>query len=882
MVPPSGKERSQQRRRRARQSPRRNIDAQYRAALEHHQQGRFKEAISAFRHLLENYPDHAMARANLASALAREGQTTAAIGEYRVVIDAEPNNAGVWFNLGNALGAAGESDEAIKALERAIQIDARLYQAHFNLGNLLRDADRLQEAADRFRLAATLEPGLAHAHTNLGNVLRALGDEPGAIEAHRKAVAAAPASADASYNLANTFKQIGDVEQARSVARGTLNLEDGDPRAYLGLATIFIELGDNQNAERAYRKALGHAPGLTPAAEGIARLLTSQERQQEAIAILHQSLAHDGDERILLSRIGDVYHDQGDHAAALAWYEKAVAANPSDVESYNAVGVCRALLGDVPGAFAAFKEALRLAPQHARTHANVGTVYLRVGDTARACVSLNAAIKFQPDLATAHATLANALFREDRIAESIASGQRAIGADPRCTEGHLALGTAFANQGRLREAAACYQAAMDIDSRNLKAASNLHFILNYADWLNATERADKLRTLGNLWNRFAAAKTKWTNNKDPGRKLRVAYLSPDLRKHPVGYFLTPIMDSHDSQEFEILCYSSSSKPLDELSRRFRDRAAIWRDVVDIDDEALACRIREDRVDILVDLAGHTAGNRLAVLARSAAPVQATYLGYPSTTNLMAVDYMIADETVCPRRDDSLYSESVVRLPHFFLCFEPHPEAPEVAPPPLASNGFVTFGSFNHLPKITTWTVGLWAQILSKVARSRLIMKTRPFADVETRQRLVGLFAEQGIAKERLTLMGPTSLADHLSTYGKIDLALDSVPYCGGTTSCEALWMGVPLVTLRGESFCQRMGASLLHVLGLDALVTTDADAYVATAIALARDANRMAQLRNDLRPRMAASPVCDGARFTRDLENTYRNMWQRWCAQRGT
>ena len=647
MVSLSGKERSRQRRRRARRSPRRSLDGQYRAALEHHQQGRFKEAISAYRRLLEDDPGHAMARANFASALARDGQTAAAIAEYRVVVEAEPNNAGVWFNLGNALGAAGDSGEAIKALERAIQIDAGLYQAHFNLGNLLRDADRLEEAAERFRSATTLEPSLARAHTNLGNVLRALGHAFDAIDAHRKAVAAAPGSADASYNLANTLVETGDLEQAYSVARAALKLDDGRPRTYLGLATILVDHGDNEGAERAYQEALRRAPGLTPAVEDIARLLTRQERWREAAEILRESLAQGGDEQTLLSRIGDVYHDQGDHTAALAWYEKAAAANPGDVESHNAVGVSRALLGDVPGAFAAFKEALRLAPQHARTHANVGTVYLRTGDTARARMSLAAAIEIQPDFAAAHATLANALFREDRIAESIASCRRAITADSRCAEGHVALGTALANQGRLREAAASYQTAMDIDSRDIKAVSNLHFILNYADWLSATGRAGKLQDLGKLWNRFAPAKIKWTNSRDPERKLRVAYLSPDLRRHPVGYFLTPIMDNHDPQAIEILCYSSTSKPSDGLSRRFRDRAAIWRDVVDMDDDALARRIRHDRVDILVDLAGHTAGNRLAVLARSAAPVQATYLGYPSTTGLKAVDYLIADEIVCP-------------------------------------------------------------------------------------------------------------------------------------------------------------------------------------------------------------------------------------------
>jgi protein O-GlcNAc transferase len=366
----------------------------------------------------------------------------------------------------------------------------------------------------------------------------------------------------------------------------------------------------------------------------------------------------------------------------------------------------------------------------------------------------------------------------------------------------------------------------------------------------------------------------------PDRRLRVGYVSADLGRHPVGYFLAPVLAAHDRAGFAIHCYSARTAE-DDITARCKAASESWQIVAGLDDAALAERIRADGIDILVDLAGHTGDNRLRCFALKPAPVQVTWLGYPGTTGLREIDYRLTDAIVDPvGAADALSSEILVRLPNGFLCYTP-PAGFDPAAPPASTAGGITFGSFNNLAKFDAEAAALWARILHRVPGSRLLLKSLQTADPPSWRRYLALFAAHGIAADRVVaLPWLPSAADNLAAYGQLDIALDPFPYNGTTTSCDALWMGVPVVTLAGNRHAGRVGASIVRRLGMAELIAATPDDYVEIAVRLAADPGRLAALRGELRERFRASPLHDSRGLARDIEAAYRTMWQRWCAAR--
>ncbi|MBV5323783.1 MAG: tetratricopeptide repeat protein, partial [Rhodospirillaceae bacterium] len=420
------------------------------------------------------------------------------------------------------------------------------------------------------------------------------------------------------------------------------------------------------------------------------------------------------------------------------------------------------------------------------------------------------------------------------------------------------LGNLLREQGRLQESVACFRKAIEISPDYLGAHSNLLFTLNSLADITPAEICAEHRRFGDMIQAPAGPVQPHDNTADPARKLRIGYLSPDFLGHSVAYFIENLLEFHNKDRFEIVCYAIN-KRMDSLSRRLQSRVALWRSCSFMTDDELAAQIRADKIDILVDLAGHTAENRLTVMARKPAPIQVTYLGYPNTTGLSRIDYRLTDAQVDPPGEaDLVHVEKLVRLPRSFLCFRPSDFAGEVPVRPVVANGYVTFGSFNVMAKMTDEVVAVWSRILREVPKSRLVMKCNAFSDPETLALYRQRFGDCGVASERLDLMGRQPLiGDHLATYGRIDIALDPFPYNGTTTTCEALWMGVPMVALQGGHHVGRVSAALLQHVGLGELVATDADDYVARAKALALDPARIQALSAGLRPAMAASPLMD-------------------------
>jgi protein O-GlcNAc transferase len=564
---------------------------------------------------------------------------------------------------------------------------------------------------------------------------------------------------------------------------------------------------------------------------------------QQAEAIYRGILAREPDNPQALHLLGVIALQEGRHGAAEHLIEQALALKPDYAEAYNNLGLVLQDQGRMQDAATAFHQALELTPADPEILINLGNVLRVRGDLGEAVAAYKQALAVAPELALAHSN----------------------------------LGATLMAQGALEEAVACFKQALAHDPNYTEAHSNLFQAMHYSPGFDA----EALYTEARRWaSCHAEALTRerrgWANERSPGRRLRIGYVSSDLRQHPVGFFLAPVFTHHDKQAFELICYAGVRRP-DALTAQFRACADRWHEVTALSDQALAEQIRADGIDILVDLSGHTRGHRLLTFARKPAPVQVTAGGHYDSTGMTAIDYLISDRFHTPAGAECYFSEALIRLPNDYICYGPPDYAPAVAPLPLARQGQVTFGCFNNLAKVTPEVIALWAKILQALAGARLKLQTRELGDAGTCARYRALFKEAGVAASRVELQGHAPHRQLLDAYGEIDIALDPFPYSGGLTTCEALWMGVPVITLSGHSFAGRHSTSHLANVGLPELVTTTPEEYLAVAVALAQDPDRLTTLRQGLRERMAASPLCDAKGYTRDLEAAYRGMWERWC-----
>lgn len=611
------------------------------------------------------------------------------------------------------------------------------------------------------------------------------------------------------------------------------------------------EAGDHAGAARHYREAIARDPDCAPAHLNLGLLHLSADSFGEAEAAIREAL-----------RARDPFPE--------AWVALA--------EALEA-------LGRTPEALDALERALaqREGFEGARTnaavlHNNQGHKLQALGQPAEAEVHLRRATELGPDIPEAHFNLGNVLQSLGRASDAEASLRRAIALRPAYREALTGLGNALRDQGRVDEAEAACRAALALDPGDRDAHDNLLLSMNYTD---RHSRAEVYAAHLGWAALHASASTVMphANSPDPGRRLRIGYVSGDFRRHSVAYFIEPVLAHHHRDAVESFCYSNVRLP-DRMTGHLLDLADHARDIAGMGDAEAAQAIRADGIDILVDLSGHTAGHRLGVFARKPAPVQATYLGYPNTTGLASIDWRLTDACADPRGDgDAVHSERLARLPGSFLCFQPPPDAPDVQLPPSEACGFVTFGSFNVLPKVTPEVIRAWSRILQAVPRSRLMLKALGLGDAGSRARMHEAFQSHGFGPDRIALLPVEgALRDHLARYHRMDIALDPFPYNGTTTTFEALWMGVPVIALRGDRHSSRVGASILSNAGLGEWVAGSVDDYVSLAVRLAGNAALLRDLRRTMRDRVAASPLRDAQAFTRNLENAYRGMWKLWCA----
>lgn len=503
----------------------------------------------------------------------------------------------------------------------------------------------------------------------------------------------------------------------------------------------------------------------------------------------------------------------------------------------------------------------------------------------------------------------NCLREQGNLEAALQCFKMAMSLDAECAEAYNYSAVVYFLKGMLAEAEACYGRALELRSDYAEALSNMANLLNvqgkisesYNYYSRALEiRPDLVHARSNFllsmnynpdvtqeeiylqslkWEQCHLGRLKAMTRKTskclnrPG-KLRIGYVSPDFRTHSVSYFIEPLLRAHDRNKYEIFCYSDVTCP-DNVTCRLKAICTEWRDIARMTDYEVISQIIDDEIQILIDMTGHTGKNRLSVFMAKPAPVQVSWLGYPNTTGLSSMDYRLSDKIADPEGEsDRWYTERIVRLKHGFLCYAPPIDAPPVVNRPFYKNGFITFGSFNSLPKLSPLLISVWSQILIKVENSSLLLKSRFFTDTSLRENYLNQFSLHGIKRDRIKLLSAEpDTKRHLEKYSEMDIALDTFPYNGTTTTCEALWMGVPVVTICGNRHAGRVGASILHRVGLNALIANDIDAYVDIAISLANDHKYFSKLSRNMRWRVLKSPLCDSGRFAYAVEKEFTDMW---------
>lgn len=711
---------------------------------------------------------------------------------------------------------------------------------------------------------------VARAHELSGNLVEAEG-------VYRQALAAAPESDIALHCLGLIAHRKGKLNLAVKLVGKAVSVNPAQPGYRTDLGLLLIKQGKLREAVPHFEAAAALDPSNVAAHCDLALALRSQNRFDDAAACCRRALALDPENREAHNTLGLALQALGRIDEAVGSFRRAIGSDPNYAEAHNNLGVILSSRGEPRLASESFGRAIALQPDFVEAHNNLGNSLRVEGKPDQAIACFQEALALDPDSPLTLNNLGIAYRANGMIDRARASFERAIAVRPDFHLAHNNLGLTFIASAEPEVALECFRKAVRFKPDYASAFSNLLFCMTYNPSLVGESIYAQHVLFGEKFEK--PLKRAWqphANAPEPARKLRVGYVSGDFREHAMAFSIEPVLARHNSDEFDVYCYSTNHLR-DEVTQRMEAHADHWRNVAELDDDRAAETIREDRIDILVDLSGHTADNRLLVFARKPAPVQVSWLGYMTTTGLSAIDYRITDEYADPSgRTEALHVETLWRLPSVTV-FQPSAESPPVSSLPVLTAGQFTFGCLNNMAKVGSEVVALWARILTALPDARLLLGNAGAPAVRTR--LIRQFAEYGVAESRLSFRAKFSLAEYLRLHHEIDFALDPFPYNGGATSCHSLWMGVPFVALAGNRYMARMGVSLLANVGLMELVADSPEQYVAIACEFASDYARLAAIRGSLRDRVAGS-LADTAQFTRNLESAYREMWRVWCAGR--
>ncbi|MCW5733959.1 MAG: tetratricopeptide repeat protein [Enhydrobacter sp.] len=681
---------------------------------------------------------------------------------------------------------------------------------------------------------------------------------------------------DALYLLGLIAYQTNELDRAEELIAKAIELNGRNPAFHSNRGLVLRALRRLDEALASYNRAIEIAPAYAEAFFNRGNTLKDLGRFDEALASYDKAVAIRPAYAEAYSNRGNMLTDLGRLDDALASYDRAVAIRPDYADVYFNRGATLRDLERLDEALASYDRALEIKPDFAEAYCNRGNTLMDLGRFDEALTSCDRAIAIKPDYADARSSRGAVLRKQGRLDEAVDSFRQAIALKPDFAEAYN-LGTGLMDLCRFGEAGELYEQALALDVHSDRVWRGLTSMLMYHPDLSPDDRFRRQQEFGSrMAEKVVEQPPRAANDRDPRRRLRIGWLSSDFREHPVGHNLLPFFEHRDRSRSEAICYAEVRAP-DDMTAWFREHSDEWRSTVGLSDAAVAELIRADRIDVMIYLAGRFDQNRMHVAAWRAAPVQVSMFDV-ATSGLEAMDYLVADRLMVPIHGVERFTERLARLPNTYV----HPgidDAPDVVAPPILSNGYATFGCFNNPTKVNDRVLELWAKLLARVPESRLVLKYRNhYQSAQIRDRIEGIMSRHGIERSRLELGGePEAATPHLARYGGVDIALDPFPFNGSTTTFEALWMGVPVVTLEGNGLVSRWSSAQLQHVGLDELVARTPEDYVGFAAALAGDCSRLAGLRSELRQRVLGSALCNGRRTNRYLERALRAMWRAWC-----
>lgn len=838
--------------------------------------GQFERAFALVETALQAQPRYAEALANRALLKLRRGDPGGALTDAETAVAIKPHLVQVWPTVASLRHQSGDLPGAIAAMERVAALEADNPDHLVRLGELHRQAGKADVAIAALTQAVALAPGHAAAWLNLGAAQQQAGCVADARAAYSRALELKPNQPEIANNLGILAKDEGRWDEALSCFDQALAAKPADAAFLCNRAGALNALGRPVEAEASYRQALEIQPNDAEAHCNLGIILATQGRLAEAEESYAHALNVKPDFPEAHYHLANALRKRHRLAEAEAGYRRALAIRPRYADAHNGLGIALNMDGRLQEAETSYRCAIGIEPDSADAHSNLGITLKELGRLAEAEASYRRALDIRPDLAEAHFNLGNILKEQGQMLKAEASYRQALLIRPDFTEALSGLGSVLKDQGRFAEGEAVNRRALALKPDFFEVHSNLLFAMNYRASHLPEYCLEQAREFGRGLENFERY-SGWKCVDQPER-LRVGVVSGDLHSHPVGYFLEGLVTCLDPARIELIAYPTHHRT-DTLTAKLRPFFSAWKPLVGKDDKSAANLIHADGVHVLLDLSGHTSRNRLPVFAAKPAPVQASWLGYFGTTGVAQIDYLIGDPHVTPPEEEGHFTETVWRLPESYLCFTPPDFLLEPGPLPARSVGGITFGSFNNLTKMNDAVVALWARVLLAVPGSRLLLKTTQLNDAAVCERTRRRFTDRGVAPDRLLLEGSSPRAELLAAYRRVDVSLDPFPYPGGTTSIEALWMGVPVISLRGDRFLSHVPETIAHNAGLHDWVAADDNDYVAKAVAWTADLDQLAGLRAVLRARVLASPLFDAPRFARHFEDALWAMWQRCQTQ---
>lgn len=782
-----------------------------------------------------------------AQAAQSAGRLDEALELYQRVLRESENNADAMMYIGLVHYLKRSYSLAREWLNKARQnnVDDGSYFLHSGLINY--GEGKLPDALADYEKAVKLLPRQQQAHYNLGLALYKLNRAAEAAAAFAQAHQLAPDDADITYHWACALFDCGEPEKAKNLLEQFTDKCPHQARGWGALGIFYAKQNLTDLAAQHFEKALALEPDNATTHYRYATVLRNMKQHQNAIT--HFLRAHE----IMPDNLGFLID----------------------------LGYCYMMAGEYEKANETGQKAATLAPENYLPYILLGYVWSKA-NLMKSIDYYDQALKINPQ-AEGEILGFKALAQHfsGRVQDAEKSFLRAIELEPKNPDNYMNFANTLMIQAQIPECLEYLGKTLRLRPQQLYAFSN---VLLYSHYIPQATRDDLWSLFNDFNNRYARPVTpnnvNFPNVRDPQKKLRVGFISCDFRTHSVAFFVEPLLRSHQREQFEFFCYSSGTSK-DKYTGLLKTYVEHWRDILPLSDEQAVAQIRQDEIDILIDLSGHTADHRLMVFARKAAPVQATWLGYPDTSGITAIDYRIADEYTDPPQYDKMSAEKVVRLPGGFHCYCPFPNAPEIIAQPHQHKDHIAFGSFNNYAKTSIEIASLWVEILNAVPKSKLYLKSLGLSDEQVQIAVRDRFSRLGLSPDRVVILPRTSsIFEHFKLYGEIDIALDTWPYNGTTTTFEALWMGVPIVSLIGTTHASRVGASILSNCDLFDLICQSPEEYVGKAVALAEHHELRAQLRQTMRGRMLCSPLLSEEWFTRKFEVALRAMWREYCGEK--